>query len=229
MEFRDYNKITDTVVQLGKAAALKMNVVLSNLGINKDQSFHSEVQNANGMKINRKFQYFLSLEKSGEDYCGVMIRPQDMLILQEKLQQIDREWIRGNKTFTVKDSKLIVLKTEPLYVIGLAADKYLQFNPVIYQFDESSPVSPGIRITLGDPEQFIDIDVDKFYALLYSISTIQMFSVAQNMVNYLGRPEFGTNMYIMDEYTVNREKIPKHHTVSRNKRSNTNSKSVFDK
>ncbi len=229
MEFRDYNKITDTVVQLGKAAALKMNVVLSNLGINKDQSFHSEVQNANGMKINRKFQYFLSLEKSGEDYCGVMIRPQDMLILQEKLQQIDREWIRGNKTFTVKDSKLIVLKTEPLYVIGLAADKYLQFNPVIYQFDESSPVSPGIRITLGDPEQFIDIDVDKFYALLYSISTIQMFSVAQNMVNYLGRPEFGTNIYIMDEYTANREKIPKHHTVSRNKRSNTNSKSVFDK
>lgn len=228
MEFRDYNKITDTVVQLGKAA-LKMNVVLSNLGINKDQSFHSEVQNSNGIKINRKFQYFLSIEKSGDDYCGVMIRPQDMLMLQEKLNQIDHEWIRDGKIFKVKENKLIVLKTEPLYVLGLAADKYLQFDPVIYQFDESSPVSPGIRITLGDPEQFVDIDVDRFYALLYSISTIQMFSVAQNMVNYLGRPEFGTNMYIMDDYTVSREKMPKHHTVSRNKRSVTNSKSAFDR
>lgn len=227
MEFRDYNKITDTVVQLGKAA-LKMNVVLSNLGINKDQSFHSEVQNSNGIKINRKFQYFLSLEKSGDDYCGVMIRPQDMLMLQEKLNQIDHEWIRANKTFVVKDNKLVILKTEPIYVLGLAAEKYLQFDPVIYQFDESSPVSPGIRITLGDPEQFIDIDVDKFYALLYSISTIQMFSVAQNMVNYLGRPEFGTNMFIIDEYTVNREKMPKQHTVSRNRRANT-SKSAFDR
>lgn len=225
MEFRDYNKITDTVVQLGKAA-LKVNVVLSNLGINKDRSFHSEVQSNNGIKINRQFQYFLSLEKMGDDYCGVMIRPQDMLMLQEKLKYIDLEWIKSNKVFKFKDGNLIVIKTKSEYIPGLAGDRYLQFDPVIYQFDESSPVSPGIRITLGDPEQFIDIDVDKFYALLYSVSTIQLFTVAQNMVNYLGRPEFGTNLFVMDDYTSNREKMPKAHTVSRNKRTGT--KSFFD-
>lgn len=230
MEFRDYNKITDTVIQLGQGAALKMNVVLSNLGINKDRSYHTEVQSSVGIKINRQFSYFLTIDRSCEDYYeSVMIRPQDMILLQERMNQIDCEWLRSKKVFTIKDGNLVVLKTQPILLDGLAADKYLQFDPIVYQFDESSSVAPGIRITLGDPNHFIDMDVDRFYALLYSITTFQMFPAAQNMVNYLGRPEFGTNLFVMEEYAANREKLPKAHTVSNNKRRKTDSKSVFAK
>lgn len=228
MEFRDYNKITDTVIQLGPRAALKVNVVLSNLGINKDRSFHSEVETVSGIKINRQFNYFLTIEKSCDEYyASIMIRPQDMILLQERLNQIEHEWLRDSKVFAIKNKKLVVLKTQPVIVPGLAADKYLQFDPIICQFDESSPLSMGVRITLGDPDQFIDIDTDRFYALLYSVSTLPLFQVAQNMVNYLGRPEFGTNLFIMEEYTVKHEKLPKAHTVSSNKRKKTDSKSVF--
>ena len=230
MEFRDYNRITDTVIQLGPRAALKVNVVLSNLGINKDRSFHSEVETVSGIKINRKFDYFLTIEKSCDDYyASVMIRPQDMILLQERLNQIEHEWFRDSKAFAIKNKSLIVLKTQPIVVPGLAADKYLQFDPIIFQFDESSPTSMGIRITLGDPNRFVDIDTDRFYALLYSISTLPLFQVAQNMVNYLGRPEFGTNLFIMEEYTVKHEKLPKARTVSSNKRKKTDSTSAFGK
>ena len=229
MEFRDYNKITDTIVPLGSKAALKMNVILSNLGVNKDRSFHNEIKSDLGIKINRNFSYFLTIEKKDDEFSSVMIRPQDMVLLKEKINYIDQEWFRSGKAFMIKQKKLICIKTNPIVIQGLATGKYLQFDPIVYQNDETASVSMGLRITLGDPNQFIDIDLDKFYAFLYSINSISMFQVAQTMVNYLGRPEFGTNMYVMD-YTINKEpteKFPKHSTVKTGTR--TGKKSFFEK
>ena len=52
---------------------------------------------------------------------------------------------------------------------------------------------------------FIDITIDNFYGMKYLFETIDMFTLASNMVSYLGRPEFGTNMTSFrmdDELTI---------------------------
>ena len=97
-----------------------------------------------------------------------------------------------------KKKKLICLKgvVESAVISGLANNKYITIEPIVYQFDEASPQSPGVRITLGGPT-FVDMDVDSFFGLYYSIQNVNMFQCAQNMVNYLGRPEFGTNLMNM--------------------------------
>lgn len=234
MEFTDYNKISDVVLHLGGRSYLKMNVVLSHLGIdNVRRYFHSEVESENGFKINRSFNYFLSIEKSGTegDFASVMIRAQDMILLQNSFEQMSNEWFKvDGGVFQFKGSKLICLKTRPIIIKGLAGDKYLQFDPIVFQPEDGGAVASGLRITLSEPDKFIDIDIDRFYGLWYSIKSIDLFGLAQNMVNYLGRPEFGTNLYTLENYSIsNNLKMPKASSVSSTKRHRTSSKSVFDK
>ena len=39
------------------------------------------------------------------------------------------------------------------------------------------------------------ISLNKLDAFIYIINNFDLFGSAQRMLNYLGRPEFGTNMY----------------------------------
>lgn len=212
----DYNKVSDVMLTLGDRGVMKMNVTLNYLAYEgKKVNYHSEVQSNQGFKINRKFQYYISFERTGPDRSlGVMIRTQDMILLQRKLNEC-MNWFEDKNQFMYKNNKLICLAgTKPVILDGLAANKYLQFEPIVVQFDESSAVSPGVRITLGDPEVYIDIEVSKFYSMKYLIDTTNLYIAAQGLLSYLGRPEFGTNLYIMDAYDKkNQEQQPKQSTI----------------
>lgn len=200
IEFRDYNKMTDVIYYAGHQLYLKINVTLSYLTTDRKKThFHKEIENNEGVKIQRNFSYYLTIEKQGDDYTSVMVRPQDMIYLLDKFKEVS-EWFRNPsiKLFMWKKKKLICLKgvVESAVISGLANNKYITIEPIVYQFDEASPQSPGVRITLGGPT-FVDMDVDSFFGLYYSIQNVNMFQCAQNMVNYLGRPEFGTNLMNM--------------------------------
>ena len=131
-----------------------------------------------------------------------MIRIQDMILLQRKMEQIEN-WFNNTMPdlFFIKNKQLILTSgvAKPIKLTGLAQNKYLQFEPIVTSKDDNS-VSPGIRITLGDPNVFIDIDVDTYYGMWYNIKTADLFGYAQNMINYLGRPEFGHNLFIAESY-----------------------------
>ena len=42
---------------------------------------------------------------------------------------------------------------------------------------------------------YTDIPLDKFLAFKYIIDTIDMYNSAQLLINYNGRPDYGTNLY----------------------------------
>lgn len=198
----DYNKLSDVIVRFNSEATVRANVQLTKMSLTNEKiSFHREVQTDRGIKINREFNYFYTFEKSDKnnnEFTSVMVRSNDMILLNRTLDKT-LIWFEDNKHFMIKNKKLILIPTKPLLVTGLAQHKYLQFEPIIFQFDEASPVSPGVRITLGDPEIFVDVDVDSYYGFVYNMRP-NMFVVCQNLVNYLGRPEFGTNLYVMASY-----------------------------
>lgn len=230
IEHQDYNRIADTMLNLGDGGALKVCVTLNYLNLQKFKvNYHKESQTNAGFNINRNFQYFYSIEKKSEsEWASIMIRSQDLTLFKRKLRECIK-WFDENKTFSVKDNKLIVYPTKRLYLNGLAANKWISFEPVVIQFDESSSVSPGVRLTLGDDSVYIDVDVSRFYALTELIETTPLYVVAQNMVNYLGRPEFGTNLFVLDVYE-DKETQPKQSTVNKavNGRKIKKSKSFFD-
>lgn len=199
IEHEDYNKLSETIVRFNGESTVKANVQLTKLINNEKASYHREVQTDRGIKMHREFNYFYTFEKGyGNEFTSIMVRNNDMILLNRILDKT-LNWFEDNKHFMIKNKKLILVPTKPLLVTGLVNNKYLQFEPIVFQFDESSPVSPGVRITLGDPEIFIDVDVDTYYGFVYNMRP-NMYVVCQNLVNYLGRPEFGTNLYIMSAY-----------------------------
>lgn len=199
IEHDDYNKLSDVIVRFNADTTVRANAQLTRINLNNDKiSYHREVQTDRGIKMSREFTYFYTFEKSGDDFASIMVRSNDMILLNRILDKT-LDWFEDNKHFMIKNKKLILVPTKPLLVTGLANNKYLQFEPIIYQFDESSPVSPGVRITLGDPGIFVDVDVDSYYGFVYNMRS-DMFVVCQNIVNYLGRPDFGTNLYVMGAY-----------------------------
>lgn len=197
IEHSDYNKLSEVIVRFNSEATVKANVQLSKLNFNNEKiSYHREVQTDRGIKMNREFSCFYTFEKKTEyDYASVMVKHTDMILLNRTLEK-SLTWFEDNEHFMVKNKKLILVPTKPMLVTGLTNNKYLQFEPIVFQFDEASPVSPGVRITLSNPEDFIDVDVDTYYGFVYNMRP-NMFVVCQNLVNYLGRPEFGTNLYVM--------------------------------
>ena len=156
------------------------------------------------VSIKRSFNYYLSLDRTDISGGGVMIRPQDMIVLKSKLDEVSK-WF-SNNIFAVKNRPLIVkVHQEPIIVEGLASQKYLQFDPVAVVWENTGEQTPGVRITLGDPSIFADISVDKLFALVYTLSNFNMYQSAQLLLNYLGRPQPGFNLLEMEENTFLKE------------------------
>jgi hypothetical protein len=195
----DYDKIYDDVLTLSNHFYLRMNVSLSSKTDGSRRIFHTETSYVdkygnNLISIKRSFVYYLSLTKTDEG-AAVMIRPQDMIILRKSLMEVESWLNNSTEIFRIKKKKLVIVnRPQPIVVGGLAGNEYIAFEPIVYQYDETTDTSPGVRITLGQSNAFADITIDRFYALLYIISSFDMYGAAQNLINYIGRAEYGTNI-----------------------------------
>ena len=234
IEYLDYDKISDDLCWLGNKCIVRMVVKLANK--NKDGNrnhFHREYQypsnymdKRNVITIRRSFDYYISIDNL-DSKDSILITVKDILLLRAQLAQVFN-WFY-DKTFAIKNNKMIILeKKKPVIVDGLMGGKYLMFEPIIYtDFDEVQ--SKGIRITLGNQNVFTDVSVNTFAGFMYLINSIDMYTAAQNLINYIGHPEFGTNLYTFEksEYVSGEQQVNnviKERTIPTKKQT----KSYFD-
>ena len=200
VEYVDYDKITDDMMYLGNNINLRFNVLLSKKNSSTDNSrrfFHSEYRYESkyddtqvAVTIKRCFSYYMSIDVGGDNWDrSVMIRIQDIIILRE-LVSMASKWMIDN-TFEVKDGNLTCKRRNTLKM-SLPDGKYLCFDPVVIEWNNIQ--NQGVRITISDPSIYVDMISDLFLGFKYLIDTVDMFGYAQNMVNYLGRPENGFNL-----------------------------------
>lgn len=209
-----YEKITDDLCILGVNTVLRFNVSLANKtqdGLKK--LFHSEFEYRAGSKysnlnnicnIRRTFEYYLSIENLRQDQNGnkefIMIRIQDILYVREQFE-LATKWFRDTKyenLFAMSKGKLIMLgKVEPIKILGLAMGKSLMLEPVVVTYSDDNQTT-GVRLYLSSKDNYIDMSVDKFMGVVYLISSINMYESAQLLLNYIQRPELGTNNYNMN-------------------------------
>lgn len=211
----DYEKISDDVLQLGKNAILRFNVILSN----KDQHdnrrhFHNEYSYSSNKYANkdklytirRKYDYYFSIETfvQSEDKEFIMIRVQDMIVMQHTLYAT-MQWFLGDGDFkdlfcTDKDGKLIRRgSVDPISVKLFTLKKNLAFEPIVIDYENDSV--EGVRVYLNSESNYVDIPFGTISALAYIFTTFDMIGNAQNMINYNGRPELGTNLMEMGQGT----------------------------
>ena len=204
IEYIDYDKISDDLCWLGNKCIVRMVVKLANRG--KDNTryhFHKEfkypttyINQREAITIRRSFEYYISID-SLDSKSSVKITIRDILLLRAKVAEAFN-WFY-DKTFAMKNDKMIILnKKKPVIVDGLPGNKYLSFEPIVYT-DWEEKQSKGIRMNINDQNIYADMPANVFAGFMYIINSIDMFTAAQNMINYIGHPDFGTNLITFEK------------------------------
>lgn len=235
VEYLDYDKISDDLCWLGNRCVVRMVVKLANKA--KDGTryhFHKEfkyqssyINNPELITIRRSFDYYISIDHLESTDGGVMITIRDILLLRMKVSEVFN-WFYDN-TFAIKKGKMIILeKKQPVFIDNLVGNKSIIFEPIIYT-DFEDKQSKGVRVTLNN-SNFTDVPANAFAGFVYIINSIDMFTAAQNMINYIGHPDFGTNLYRFErsEY-VGKEDITGNVIKERTIKGKTDNRSFFDK
>ena len=215
IEYIDYDKISDDLCWLGSKCIVRMVVKLANKGKDGNRyHFHKEFKydtnyanKKDAITIRRSFEYYISIDSLDNKNHSIIITPKDMILLRMQLSEVFK-WFY-DKTFAMKNNRMIILeKKKPVTVDGLLGKKSLIFEPIIHT-DWEEKQSKGVRITLSDSDVFTDVPVDVFAGFMYIINSIDMYTAAQNMINYIGHPDFGTNLFAFErsEYVGKEETL----------------------
>lgn len=198
-----YEKITDDIMIIANRVVLRMNVGLSyytsdnrRFNLHREIEYYSQKANKNLINIKRNYDYYLTIEHiDNKDYIRIGLN--DILKLRYALDEAYKFFIdpKYKNLYVKKDGELILyMQPEPIVITNLSMDKYLQFEPCIY-VDFRGESQRGLRMYLSSSTSYCDISLNRLEAFKYIIDSINLFESAQLMINYIQRPEFGTNLY----------------------------------
>ena len=212
MEFLKIDKLSDELYSIAPNLVLKFNVGLSRISKDGKRShFHREYEYKNRnineplVTIKRSFDYYVSIESQSSmdgDKVFIRIGPQEYLMVKSVLEEVI-SWFNDKKysKLYMKDhGKLVMLEPIPTAIASpLPQNKYIKFYPTIIDIGMANDdKEPGITIELS-PSYKVDLLIDRFMGLFYIFSSINMYQSAVELINYLERPELGTNRFVMGD------------------------------
>ena len=204
----DYDRITDKVMWLGFGATLNFNVDLffqrkDNKSIDKiKENFHREYlykmrpDDPYRVKIIRDFNYYFTIDYNLKDVKErVVIAPEQIYFLIFNLKKV-MKWFIGEDGINVifsktKDGRLFIPSHPEPIRINLAFGGYIEFEPAINNINGYETI--GVKTYVNNDGVFFFMGSDTLFSLFHMISTCNMYGLAQNMLNYIGRPPYGTN------------------------------------
>lgn len=202
-----YDKISDDIYLLGKNVILRFNINLSKDINNNRVYFHKEFQypskynnNSSLITIRRNFDFYFTIENIYKDEDTgikefIRLGITEIMLVQQKLYEV-LKWFTDKQFETLyarKGKDLIMLgRADNIKIANLPMDKYLIFEAIVCIYETNS--FPGVRLYLSSSTNYIDMSVDKFMGFYYLLTNINMYESAQLMINYLERPDNGTNI-----------------------------------
>lgn len=247
MEFFKVDKISDVVYTIGFNTVLKFNVALTKTVEDKKYSFHNEYEFTNkhgnpSVTIKRNFDYYLSIENLQKDAGGnklfIRIGPSEIILLRKGLDEAVA-WFTHQKYANLffKDArgKISVTAPVPSYIIrGFPMDRAIRITPKAVTRSNEDIYEPGIEMDFGSTQ--INLSVNRLMGLHYLVSNFNMYQAASEMVNYIGRPEFGTNRVYLEtdnfnskRSTYDSERVPETSGImNRHVKSNSLEQSISD-
>ena len=203
MDRSNYEKFTDDIMVIANRVILRMNISLSYYtSENKRINFHREIEyysqkaNMNLINIKRNFDYYLSIEHViNKDFIRIGVP--EMIKLQYALHEAYKFFTDlkySNLYVKTEEDLILYMHPDPIVINGLPQDKFLQFEPCVYTDFRGDP-QRGLRMYLSSMESYCDISINRLEGFIYIIDNINLFQSAQTMLNYIERPDIGTNLY----------------------------------
>src|SRR5574344_1055570 len=233
LTFLDYDKISDTLMYFSKEISLNFCVGLTR----KNQqgqfvSYHNEYGYKNNGKqcysIKRNIYSYFIINDYRDFNNSILIRPQDVSLLQMILNSSIIPWVVGPKRIYSFDSnqKLIIKGKWSQVDFPLSEYKYLSFAPIIIAYQDQT-MKEGIRITINNKSNYIDIDINKFMEFYYYICNTDMYSAAIGLLNYVKSGPYGMNLHNIDSDNNNDYRNDSFGDWDDAKRSNKGKKNSF--
>lgn len=209
--YEQYDKISDLVFYLGRNVVLKFTVLLAKYTdefgrrlFHKEFEYNSKNADIPLITIKREYEYYLSIENLKTDEISglkefIKIGVEDIMLLRQGLNAAAK-WFTDPQykdLFIIHKNQLIMGMKLDTIEVPLYGDKWIGLDPTIYTYHEEC--SPGVRLYLSDPNNFVDMYLNKFMGLVYTINSFNMYLAAQSMLSYIGRPEFGYNIVSFTE------------------------------
>ena len=89
---------------------------------------------------------------------------------------------------------------DPVIIMDLPMDKVIRFEPRVVLGYENTEFQ-GVRMYINNDLNYTDMILKKFMGFKYFMETANLFMMGQSLVNYLSRPNFGTNSKSMQAMT----------------------------
>lgn len=236
----DYDRISDKVMWLGFSAVLNFNVDLffqkkdNRTMMKNKENFHREFIYKNNpddlykVKIIRDFTYYFTIEYNSKEIKErVVIGPEQIYFFIFNLKKV-LQWFIGengiNTIFSKRSDGTLFIPSHPEPIkINLAFGHYVEFEPAVDIVGGHETI--GVKTYLNDDGAFFFMSHDTLFSLLHMMSTCNMYALAQNMLNYIGRPAYGTNSYNINTGAKN---VPQTKFLNGNNAINNN-KSFFER
>lgn len=215
IEYSDYDAIQDDIFSSFDGFFIKLNVKLYRTNSNRELvPFHTEFKrntkinnevNFRGIMIKRRFEPRLILGIQNKEYGttqSIYLYYTHMIQIQSMFRTIIEYMINQNNWIATKDGKLKPKSPMPL-TTPINNYSYITVSPIAYEYADGR-VTQGMRITIGEESCFADCGIDEAYAIYYILQNFNLYEAGQNLINYLGRPEFGTNL---TEFEGTREEV----------------------
>jgi hypothetical protein len=203
IDFTDYDKITDTLMNFDNVISLKFSVLLSKNSKTKDRNhIHSEwvypskYMNTNESRsITRWMNYYFILDIKGDFTGSVILRPQDVEVIKMLIDSKILPWFfdASKRVFQIKENKMFLKGEVAPAIFPQNEYKYIMFTPMVLQYEDNNS-KEGIRMYLNNDSTFVDIDIDKFMGFVNIIKCTDMYNAACNLINYAKMPPYGVNV-----------------------------------
>ena len=198
-------------MQLGSNGCIKINVVMYKKRFNsiehmyKEYEYYSDDHHQNMVSMSLHYDYFLSVENMFEDKAlrskGFLLMRYPELYIFKTLIDNSIIWFleeRFNDLFFIKDGILQVNKAiRRTCQVAINAMTTVTTEPIVVDTYNKGKMT-GIRLTFTSNGHYIDIDIDSLFGLKLFLDRCDLFAMAQNLVNFVNAPKFGTNRVNMN-------------------------------
>lgn len=205
-----YNKIQDRLMYLGNNAILNMVIMLYSDNEKygrryyyREVRYNSSSTNIPIKKITRDFDAYLTLEnlKPVNNIKEFMIiRGRDLelmrMFLLPKLEYIIQNF---DSIFEMRKGKMYVTDKVKPFAVDIGSTKSLLFVPGMRKM-YNDDMQPCVDLYLNSSsDNMVSLSFPQLYEFMYLIRTFQIHQYAVAMLNYLGRPPAGTNLFDVTE------------------------------
>lgn len=202
--YENYEKISDIVMPLSYNATLKMNVILGKKNAegkriicHREYKYNSDkyINYNNLISVTRVFDYYLSIESYDSDRNKnfIMIKNENIMSFRIGLEKAVKLMNQDNLYGLFRNKLKVLNGYEPIIIDNLPMGKTIKIDPIVVKLGEIDEAQ-GMRMYLNGLDDYVDMTNDRFMGFVYNINSIYLYGAAQNLLNYLQRPQYGTNM-----------------------------------